>query len=153
MCCTCVFVSVSGCKRCRPAQHTTTGWHYIYGIDNIRYTVGLGLNAWFNDCVLRDCIDAATYGVLLLDLLLRVQMIANPSRNSHLTYTCNQNQSYGTLQESLGQSVSFTWSDGFSIAFLHTQHDRLGSSRSPTMHCIRLVFILHVKTQQVMSGL
>ena len=35
-------------------------------------------------CEFNDCIDAATYGVLLLDLLLRVQMIANPSRNSHL---------------------------------------------------------------------
>ena len=40
--------------------------------------------------------------------------------------------------ESLGQSVSFTLSDCFSIAFLHTQHDRLGRSRSPT---ILLVYI------------
>ena len=38
-------------------------------------------------------VDAAAYGVLLLDLLLRVQMNANPgkTRNSHL----QQNQSYG----------------------------------------------------------
>ena len=33
------------------------------------------------------CVDEAVYGVLLLDLLLRVQMNANPR---------NQNQSYGT---------------------------------------------------------
>ena len=31
------FPSCPGCKRCRPAQYTTTGWHYIYGIDHIRY--------------------------------------------------------------------------------------------------------------------
>ena len=43
------------------------------------------------------CVDAVVYGVLLLDLLLRVQMIANPrkTRNSHLIDTRNQNQSYG----------------------------------------------------------
>ena len=42
------------------------------------------------------CVDAAAYGVLLLDLLLCVQMIANPgkTRNSHLIDTRNQNQSY-----------------------------------------------------------
>ena len=41
-------------------------------------------------------VDAAAYGVLLLDLLLHVQMIANPgkTRNSHLIDT--RNQSYGT---------------------------------------------------------
>ena len=43
--------------------------------------------------------DAAPYGVLLLYLLLRYQMIANPrkTRNWHLIDTRNQNQSYGTL--------------------------------------------------------
>ena len=73
------------------------------------YTVGPVLNAWFNDCVLRffayiansmiACGDAAAYGVLLLDLLLRVQMIANPgkTRNAHLIDTRNQNQSYGNI--------------------------------------------------------
>ena len=41
--------------------------------------------------------DAATYSVLLLDLLLHYQMIANrrKTRNSHLIDTRNQNQSYG----------------------------------------------------------
>ena len=44
-------------------------------------------------------VDAAAYSVLLLDLLLRVQMIANPrkTRNSHLIDTPNQNQSYSML--------------------------------------------------------
>ena len=37
-------------------------------------------------------VDAAAYGVLLLDLLLRIQMIANPRKtcNSHLIDTHNQ---------------------------------------------------------------
>ena len=53
-------------------------------------TVGPVLNAWFNDCVLHFAhVDAAVYGVLLLDLLL----IAN--HISHLMDTRNQNQSYG----------------------------------------------------------
>ena len=41
-------------------------------------------------------VDAAMYGVLLLDLLLRVQMIAYPgkTRNSHFIDTRSQNQSY-----------------------------------------------------------
>ena len=43
--------------------------------------------------------DAAAYSVLLLDVLLRYQMIANhrKTRNSHLIDTRNQNKSYGTL--------------------------------------------------------
>ena len=43
-------------------------------------------------------VDAAAYGVhvLLLDLLLRVQMIVNPC-NSHLIDTRNQNQSYSII--------------------------------------------------------
>ena len=53
-------------------------------------TVGPVLNAWFNDCVWRFFayiansmivhVDAAAYGVLLLDLLLCIQMIANPRK-------------------------------------------------------------------------
>ena len=41
-------------------------------------------------------VDATVYSVLLLNLLLRVQMIANPTktRNSRLIDSCNQNQSY-----------------------------------------------------------
>ena len=35
--------------------------------------------------------------------------------------------------------VSFTWAEGFCMCFLHTQHDKLGRSRSQTMHCILLV--------------
>ena len=44
-----------------------------------------------------QCVDAAAYGVLLLVLLLRIQMIVNPrkTRNSHSIDTRNQNQSYG----------------------------------------------------------
>ena len=38
--------------------------------------------------------------------------------------------------------VSFTWAEGFCMCFLHTQHDKLGRSRSPTMHCILLVIII-----------
>ena len=37
--------------------------------------------------------------------------------------------------------VSFTWAKGFCMCFLHTQHDKLGRSRSPTMHCILLVLL------------
>ena len=49
-------------------------------------------------------IATAAYGVLLLDLLLRYQMIANrrKTRNSHLIDTRNQNQSYGTCIEHSG---------------------------------------------------
>ena len=41
--------------------------------------------------------DAAAYSVLLLDVFLRYQMIANrrKTRNSHLIDTRSQNQSYG----------------------------------------------------------
>ena len=33
------------------------------------------------------------------------------------------------------------WTEGFCMCFLHTHHDKLGRSRSPTMHCILLVFM------------
>ena len=34
------------------------------------------------------------------------------------------------------------WAEGFCMCFLHTQHDKLGRSHSPTMHCILLVVTL-----------
>ena len=42
-------------------------------------------------------VDAAMYGVLLLDFIIVFQLIVNPRkpRISHLIETCNQNQSYG----------------------------------------------------------
>ena len=77
-----------------------------YGIFHAKFacnTVGPVLNAWFNNCVLRFFfayiensmiarVDAAMYGVLILDLLL----IANcrKTRISHLIDTHTQNQSY-----------------------------------------------------------
>ena len=44
-------------------------------------------------------VDAAAYGVLLLDLLLRVQMIANPGKNlnSHLILIDTRNQTSPTV--------------------------------------------------------
>ena len=57
--------------------------------------------------------DAAPYGV---DLLLRDQMIANRSRNSHLLATRNQNQSYGMYILTCSPMIRFlyymysTWS-------------------------------------------
>ena len=81
-------------KRCRVYWGSTEEavWKvyiYMYMYDHAV------LNAWFNDCILRFLPTLRIQQpCIVLDLLLRVQMIANP-RNSHLIDTHNQNQSYG----------------------------------------------------------